>query len=98
MTPLQNFTAALHLLLSLALLWFLIFRLAREYRIDALRDRLFGIRERLFDYAANEGISFENPAYTRLRMLINSLIRFAHRLTFTRFAMGVAFVGWKGKS
>lgn len=97
MTPLQNFTAALHVLLSLALLWFLVFRLVREYRMDALRDRLFSVRERLFDYAANGNISFDNLAYTKLRVLINSLIRFAHRLTFTRFVMGVAFIAWKGE-
>lgn len=97
MTPLQNFSACLHMLLSLALLWLLIFRLAREYRLDALRDRLFAVRERLFDHAANGHISFDDPAYTKLRMLLNSLIRFAHRLTFARFMMGVIFASWKNK-
>jgi hypothetical protein len=92
MTPLANFSEALHLLLSLTALWFLVFVLAREYRLDVLRDRLFAIRERLFDYAADGNISFDHPAYTKLRMRINSLIRFGYRLTFTRFAMGILFV------
>jgi hypothetical protein len=75
----------------------LVFRLAREYRLDALRDRLFAVREKLFDYAANGNVSFDDPAYTMLRMLLNSLIRFAHRLTFTRFVMGLIFAHWKDK-
>ncbi len=95
MTPLANFSGALHLLLALSALWFLVFKLVGEYRLDSLRDRLFAIRERLFDYAADGHISFDHPAYTKLRMRINSLIRFGYRLTFTRFAMGVLFITWK---
>ena len=95
MTPLANFTAALHLTLSLMLLWILVFKLFRDYRVDALRDRLFVLREKLFDYAASGNISFDHPAYTKSRMLINSQIRFAHRFTFTRFAMGVLFMMWR---
>lgn len=95
MTPLQNFSEALHIAFGLALLWFLVFKLAKDYRIDALRDRLFALREKLFDYALSGGVSFNHPAYTKFRVLINSLIRFAHRLTFTRFAAGVVFVTCK---
>jgi hypothetical protein len=95
MTPLANFSGALHLLLALTALWFLVFKLVGEYRLDSLRDRLFAIRERLFDYAADGNVSFDHPAYTKLRMRINSLIRFGYRLTFTRFAMGVIFITWK---
>lgn len=91
MTPIQNFSEALHFLCSAGVLWVLFFRLARSYRIDALRDRLFAVREELFDYAAAGRLAFNDPAYLKLRMLINSLIRFAHRLTFTRFLMGLMF-------
>jgi hypothetical protein len=95
MTSLASFSAALKLLFGLSLLWFLAFRLFSEYRTDALRDRLFALRERLFDYAADGCIRFDEPAYTKLRGLINSLIRFAHRLSFTRFFMGVTFMAWR---
>lgn len=97
MTPLANFSQALHLLLALTALWFLIFKLGHEYRLDALRDRLFALRERLFDLAANEEIAFDHTGYTKLRTLINGLIRFAHRLTFTRFLLGISFMRWKGQ-
>jgi len=92
MTPLANVSAALHVTLGLTLVWILLFRLFRDYRIDALRDRLFALRDELFDYAADGNVAFVDPAYTKLRGLINSLIRYAHRLTFTRFFMGVLFM------
>lgn len=92
MNPIENFSGALHVFLAFGLLWVLVFILARDYRIDVLRDRLFKIREELFDYAARGGVSFNDPAYGRLRKLINSLIRFAHRLTFTRFLVGGLFI------
>jgi len=95
MTPLANFSAALHLLLGLTALWLLVFKFSSDYRVDALRDRLFALREKLFDYAAQGNVSFDDPAYARLRMLINGLIRFAHRLTFTRFVMGLLFRAWR---
>lgn len=97
MTPLTSFSAALHLLLALIALWFLVFRLGHEYRLDVLRDRLFAVRERLFDYAAAGNVPFEHFAYTKLRMLLNGLIRFGYRLTFTRFLSGIAFMTWKGQ-
>ena len=95
MTPLGNFSAALHLLLSLVAVWFLVFKFASDYRVDALRDKLFAVREKLFDYAAQGNVSFDDPAYAKLRMLINGLIRFSHRLTFTRFLMGLLFMRWR---
>jgi len=56
----------------------------REYRVDHTRQKLFAIRDELFDYAADGGIGFDEVAYGRLRTLLNSLIRFSHRLTFSR--------------
>jgi hypothetical protein len=63
---------------------FLYFFCWHEHRIDTYRQRLFGVRDDLFDFAASGGIKFDDPAYTTLRDLSNGLIRFAHRLTFTR--------------
>ena len=98
MNQLASFSAALHFTIALTALWFLVFKLSHDYRIDALRDRLFAVRERLFDFAASGNVSFDNPAYTRLRTLINGLIRFAHRLTFTRFLLGISFMAWRGQT
>lgn len=73
-----------HLVISLFALWFLYFYCWREHRIDAYRQRLFAIRDGLFDFAASGAIGFDDPAYTTLRSVSNGLIRFGHRLTFSR--------------
>src|SRR5882672_8095868 len=84
MTPIAYVSASLHLTLALLLLWVLLFHFWRRYRVDSLRERLFELRGELFDYAAAGDVSFSDPAYTRLRMLMNSMIRFAHRFTTSR--------------
>jgi hypothetical protein len=61
--------------------------LVRDYRIDALRQELFRIRDELFDYAATGAVSFSHPAYSNLRSRLNLTIRFGHRLTFTRLLL-----------
>lgn len=94
MMPLQNFSACLHVAMGLLAIWVLVFKLVRDYRIDALRDRLFSLRDQLFDYAAEGSLSFDDPAYFMLRALINSFIRFAHRLSFSRFFLGSLFTSW----
>jgi len=73
-----------HLAIGLFSLWFLYFFGWREHRIDAYRQGVFAVRDELFDFAASGAIRFDDPAYTTLRDLSNGLIRYAHRLTFTR--------------
>ncbi|MGE5052907.1 MAG: hypothetical protein ACM3WP_01980 [Acidobacteriota bacterium] len=81
-----------HLAIGLFALWFLYFVCWREHRVDTYRQRLFAMRDDLFDYAASGAIRFDDPAYTTLRDLTNGLIRFGHRLTFTR-VWAVALLG-----
>jgi hypothetical protein len=75
---------ASHLVIGLFALWFLYFVCWREHRIDTFRQRLFAVRDDMFDFAVSGAIRFDDPAYTTLRDLSNGLIRFAHMLTFTR--------------
>lgn len=65
----------------------LILVLLHRHRIDVLRHRLFVLRDELFDYALENDISFQAPAYVRLRRRINSMLRFAHRINLTRFLL-----------
>lgn len=51
----------------------------QEYRVDDLRQKLFTIRERLFDYADEGHVEFTNPAYKVLREMLNLRIRYAER-------------------
>ncbi len=67
---------------SLAGLVVLYFWLYRDYRIDLFRQRLFALRDELFDLARSGAISFDDRAYGLLRSTLNGFIRFGHRLTF----------------
>ncbi len=73
---------------ALSLLAVLVLFLWREHRLDVFRQRIFEMRDDLFDFAAKGQMSFDDPAYGALRGLLNSYIRFAHRVTLPRaFAM-----------
>ena len=78
--------SALALLLVIALVW------RTDLRTDEFRQRLFIIRDELFDYAAHGQIAFEDPAYQLLRNSMNGFIRYAHRLTF--FQLVLTIVRW----
>jgi hypothetical protein len=81
----------LHLLMALGALTFLWFVGWRGYHLDLFRQRLFAIRQELFDLAARGEVEFNGYAYGGLRQQINALIRFAHRLSFLRAAIIVTF-------
>jgi hypothetical protein len=66
-------------LLGLIALWAFWYYLWKPQRVDVFRQKLFVLRSSLFDLAANGVVPFDHPAYTQLRLLINGLIRFAHR-------------------
>ena len=82
---------ALHLAVGLFALWLLYFIGWREHRVDTFRQRLFGVRDGLFDFAAAGGISFDDSAYLTLRALANGMIRYAHRLNFSRVLVLILF-------
>ena len=73
---------ALSTTLSLVGLWALFQWLYRDYRVDLFRERLFALRDRLFEVAASGKIAFDDPAYGSLRSMLNGYIRFAHRVSF----------------
>ena len=57
-------------------LWWLFYWPYRSYRLDDARYRLFVIRDRLFDAAADgASIRFEDHAYGMARMTINGMLR-----------------------
>jgi hypothetical protein len=84
-----NIGPALHLGFSLILLWGLLFFCWKELRLDSLRDKLFGLRHELFMLAASKRIPFDDPTYKILRDLINGMIRFAHKLSFSRLFLAM---------
>jgi hypothetical protein len=68
-------------LLSILGLVYLFFWRYKALCTDSFRQKLFELRDELFDYAADGNISFDHPAYGTLRKTINGYIRFAHKTT-----------------
>ena len=84
------FVNAMGTLVSLLSLWAFYSFAYRDYRRDVYRQKLFRLRNELFDLAAAGEISFETPAYQTLRTTINGFIRFAHRMQFGGFVIFLA--------
>lgn len=72
---------------SLLGIWFLLFWLYPDYRLDAFRSEMFSLRDKLFDDASSGKISFSHPAYQMLRNTMNGYLRSAQRLTPLRFML-----------
>lgn len=78
--------------LMLALWVFLgLFWLYRDYQIDRLREHLFSLRDELFD-SAHENDLLNEKGYVKLRLIMNSMIQFSHKITFVRFALSVLMI------
>lgn len=61
-----------------------------EQRTDVFRQKMFAVRDELFDFARDGNIDFQDPAYQLLRNSMNGFIRYGHRLTFFRLALTIA--------
>lgn len=77
-------------LLGLIALWAFWYYLWKPQRVDIFRQKLFALRSDLFDLAAKGTVPFDHPAYTQLRLLINGLIRFAHRASLPTLIIAAA--------
>jgi len=75
----------------IALLWVILFWFYVDYSIDAFRQRMFELRDALFDQARKGEISFESQAYSVLREKMNGFIRFAHRFSLIQL-IGFVFM------
>lgn len=53
-----------------------------------VRQKLFKIRDELFDFAAQGNISFDNDYYIKTRENLNGFIRFAHAMTWISLLIG----------
>lgn len=94
MTPSEGAAEILLIWIDLALLFVIVFVLLRKCRVDALRHQLFVVRGELFDYALFNGLAFDDPAHVMLRSSINSMLRFAHKVSFARFLVLSAAFRW----
>ena len=84
--------------LVLFIAWLIWYRFWIPYRVDYFRQRLFKLRDELFECANSGAIEFSHPAYTDLRLLINALIRYGHRITILRIVMSMVSLARSGNS
>ena len=77
---------------AVALLLWMLAVCVPSYRLDSFRQRMFVVRDELFDYARAGNIGFSDPAYRLLRKSMNGFIRYGHRLSF--FQLCVTFFAW----
>lgn len=87
----HELTNIIECVISLLILGGLWYFLVPDYRCDKFRQDMFDLRDEMFDFIANSEIGFENQAYIELRLLMNALIRFAHRLTLLQVLVLVTF-------
>ena len=85
-TLFQSTTALVALLIVLLGLW-------PQMRLDQFRQKMFAVRDELFDYAATGKINLDHSAHRLLRQSMNGFIRYAHQLTFFRIVLVVLI--WK---
>src|SRR4030081_1087469 len=81
----QQIATVLYNTASFFALWFVL-RCWRDYKTDKLRQDIFNLRAELFDFAKEGGVAFNDPSYILFRSLLNSMIRFAHEISFVRLA------------
>lgn len=77
-------------LISIGILVVGLFWLYRDYKVDSFRQKMFELRDELFDDAMKNGVAFDNDAYQVLRNTVNGFIQFAHRLNIFQFFSFVA--------
>ena len=96
MTPLDQSIGLLHTAANALVLWFVWHFPWRKSCQERYRQKLFTVRDELFDFARRGSIAFTDPAYIALRAYINSMIRFSHLIGVTRLATFILFQRYIG--
>lgn len=78
----NNFFDIIIFVVALIAIWYGYFYLLRDFALDAYRQKLFALRDQLFDDAANGLVDFNHPAYGLVRTTINGHIRYGHKMSF----------------
>src|SRR5689334_3840972 len=78
---------AIWTILFLLGLIYLAFWRARSFAVDWFRDKMFEMRDSLFDAASVGLIDFDHPAYGVLRVTMNGYIRFCHKASLLHFLL-----------
>ena len=77
----QDQLAIAQLGVSLALLVVAVSVMHRRTRVDCFRERLFTLRDELFDFMWQNNVDFDLPAYRLVRTVLNNVICVASSIT-----------------
>jgi hypothetical protein len=67
----------------------------QSYAVDDAREEMFAARDRLFDLAIDGKIDFASDEYRRIRSAINSMIRYAHKMSLPLVLLQLLFLSKK---
>ena len=76
----NSYIAFLGSLVSILAIWILLFSVYQDYCVDSFRQKVFSLRDNLFDEAMRGRLPFDHKSYGMLRVTMNGTIRFAHKL------------------
>lgn len=96
--PIDEAVRLLHVAFNAVVLWLLWHYPWRRSCQFRYRQKLFEVRDQLFDFARSGQIDFTDPAYVALRSYINSMIRFSNAISVTRLATFIVFWRYLGDS
>lgn len=77
-------TALIGGIVAAAIVFLVLYVAWQQLVAEFLRQRLFEIRDSVFNLAAEEKIDFNSDAYRQFRNDLNTIIRYAHRITIPR--------------
>lgn len=83
---------ALYGLITLSIFLLFFYWRWQLYVTDVTRQRLFELRDRLFDYALDHKEFRDSPTSKEIRELLNGMIRFAHEIDIAHVFMQGAFI------
>lgn len=94
MTEVTVFLASL---ISMVFIVILLLWLYQDYRSDVFRQKMFNLRDDLFDEARHGKIDFDEEAYGMLRSAINGFIRFGHKVNLAQVLLLNVMLKKEGK-
>ncbi len=89
---------AVSILIGLLVILYFLYGPYQALVTDLIRQRLFEIRDSIFDVAADKKLAFDHEAYVKSREWLNFAIQYAHTLTWPRLLFMWLFIRNRGQN
>lgn len=91
MSQLYSLTFILTIVTTLFFGFIVFYVVWQNYVIDETRQKLFELRDELFDIASDGELAFDSEVYVVLRRMFNTTIRYAHTLDWLHLILFILF-------